>query len=475
EIRGMLLHSNRPRAVNMIALQAFMGVGFVTSPDTMFEGVRKLPPAHYLVAKNGQITTRGYWSLSYQAAPARSEQEIMEEFYNLLNDSVIMRLMSEVPLGALLSGGIDSTTLAALMQQATAASVKTVSIGFEVGEDDETDKIMVNAAALKTDHHHTNFTGHSLDEYPKALYYMEEPLADAVFTTFYNLYRVCREAGLTVVLNGEGADELLGGYFWHRGEAWAAPFLNLPYPLRAVVAQSPFVRRRGEAGVRMGALLRAAPREVHRRYQTWLSIGDQSTGQGLLSADVRAELTRQNQQPLLDGWADYAATVTDPSDFHQMLWLQSRTRMIDRSNHMVDRMSMAHSVEARVPFLDHKLWEFCAGLPPNLKLNGSFFDLTEKYLLREATKNIIPEATRTRKKQGLSAPYGEWLAQPRLPEWAETALSKEQLRKTGLFDPEAVQNLRQAHQSGVFDQATMLMGVLSMQTWAHIFLETPLA
>lgn len=474
EIRGILLHSTIPRAANLAALEAFMEIGFVTSPHTIFAGIQKLPPAHYLVAKNGQIAVHPYWELTYEAPPLYSEKEYIEQFYELLHESVVIRLMSEVPLGALLSGGVDSTMLAAIMQKETEKSVKTISIGFDIGADDETDLILANAKALKTDHHHTNFTGHTLDEYPKAMYHLEEPLADAVFTTFYNLYRVCRRENLTVVLNGEGADELLAGYFWHRGEAWSQPFLGLPYPIRALVAQSPLVRSRGEAGRRIGDILRAAPPGVHLRYQTWLRTGVPHLGQALLSSHVKTALNGNSRRTILDSWADFITPATGRSDLNKMLWLQSRTRMIDRSNHMVDRMSMAHSVEARVPFQDHKLWEFCARMPTKLKIHGSYMKPIEKYILREAGKGLIPEDTRIRKKKGLSAPYGEWLAKNRLPDWAESAFSESQLKKTALFEPAAVQKLRQEHQAGAPDRATLLMGILAIQTWAYLFLELPI-
>ena len=379
-----------PRAANLAALEAFMDVGLVTSPHTMFEGVHKLEPAHFIVAKEGHFSVHKHWELTYENPPLRSEKEYIEEFHELLRESVLMRLMSEVPLGALLSGGIDSTALAAIMQRETEKSIKTVSIGFDIGEDDETDYIMANAAALKTDHHHTSFTGHTLDEYPKAMFYLEEPLADAVFTTFYNLYRVCRKENLTVVLNGEGADELLAGYFWHRGEAWASPFMRMPYFVRSLVAQSPIVKARGEAGRRIGDLLRNAPRDVSVRYQTWLQTGMAGLGQTLLSSDIKNTLTNNGHRRILDTWNDYLSSAQNWTDFNKMLWIQSRTRLIDRSNHMVDRMSMAHSVEARVPFLDHKLWEFCAKLPAKMKIHGSYMKPIEKYILREAGRGLDP-------------------------------------------------------------------------------------
>jgi asparagine synthase (glutamine-hydrolysing) len=473
EIRGMLVLSKMPRQVDLEALDAFLTVGFVTGPKTIFKGISKLPPAHYLVANGGGWSVHKYWDLSYEVH-CRPETELIEKFHELLGQAVKMRLMSEVPLGALLSGGIDSTMIVALMQKVVQMPVRTVSIGFEAAGYDETEKALANARALRTDHHHTAFTGDGMDVYPKAISHMEEPLADAIFVIFYHLYEACRKQGLTVVLNGEGSDELLAGYYWHRGDAWGRPFLKLPYPLRALLAASPVLRARGEGGAGLRRVLCAAPSAVHARYQTWLNIGDPEIKMSLLSPEVRASLNHNGHHPVLDSWADYSTRVSGQSDLNRMLWVQARTRMVDRSNHMVDRMSMAHSVEARVPFMDHKLWEFCASIPENLKLHGSYFNLTEKYILRQAGRNLIPDGTRVRKKKGLAVPYASWLARPRLPDWAETALSESQLRKTALFNPSTVLRLRREHQLGVPERETLLMGVVAIQTWAQMFLESPL-
>lgn len=474
EIRGMLLHSGLPRQVNLVALEAFMAVGFVTSPHSIFKGVNKLPPAHYLLVRDGQISIHKYWELTYETTRARSSPEVVEEFRELLKESVDMHLMSEVPLGALLSGGIDSTTNVALIQESATTPLKTVTVGFEAFGYNEADAAALSARALGTDHRQIMFTGSSMDAYPRALYHREEPMADATFAAEYYLFKACREEGLTVVLTGEGADELLGGYYWHRGDAMTRPFLRMPYPVRMMLAASPWVRRRGEAGMRMGRILRDAPTAVHTRYQAWIRTGEPAFRNRLFSPQVKAALNDNDPQPILESWADHLSAVRGQSAFQQMLWLQSRTRLVERMNHSVDRMSMAHSIETRPPFLDHKLWEFCATIPDDLKLHGSFLNLVEKYILREATKDLIPEAVRLRKKKGLLVPYDPWLSQPRLSDWAEAALSETQLKKTGLFDPGAVLGLRRAHQAGESDTADLLMGVLAIQTWAHLFLESPL-
>ena len=165
------------------------------------------------------------------------------------------------------------------------------------------------------------------------------------------------------------------------------------------------------------------------------------------------------------------ACVEGQPDYEQILWIQSRTRMPDFITHGLDRMSMAHSIEARPPFLDHTLWEFCASIPPGLKLR----DRTEKYLLREAGRGLIPEPARIRPKKALQVPYVEWVSRPRLPDWAESALSATRLKSAGLLSPTAVAALRRDVLAGQRDKSPMLMNALTLQTWVEMFVETPLA
>jgi asparagine synthase (glutamine-hydrolysing) len=191
---------------------------------------------------------------------------------------------------------------------------------------------------------------------------------------------------------------------------------------------------------------------------------------GVLSRDMGAALGESDGQSIIDSWADWMTGMKSRSDFEQVLWIQSRTRMPDYINHHLDRMSMAHSVEARPPLLDHTLWEFCASIPTGLKMRHS----TEKHLLREAGKRLIPEPARLRPKLPLRVPYQSWVAQPRLPQWAELALSEGQISRTGLFDASAVLRLRRDVQAGDMGKATRLMSVLTLQIWSQLFLESPL-
>ncbi len=469
EIRGILLQSGMPCRMDMAAVDAFLTVGFVPNPRTICKGIRKLPPAHFLAVRNGTVRIKKYWELVYSGGNGSTVRELTEEFRNLLEECIRMHLMSEVPLGALLSGGIDSATIAAFAQRSLSTSLKTISISFDSCRLNEADAARETAGALGTDHIPVAFGEDSMDDYPEALYYLEEPLAEPVFVTEYNMHRAVRQKGLKVVLTGEGSDELLAGYHWHRGEVWSRPFLGLPFFLRAFVARGLLLRSRGAGAMGMYRVLREGHREAGDQYRAWLTIGDPKIRERLLRREV-SETVRGEGGSLLDSWKDHLPAVAGRPLCDQMLWLQSRTRMVDDINHSLDRMSMAHSVEARVPFLDHKLWEFCASVPFRLKVDGAYFDLTEKFLLRNAVKGIVPEGARLRRKKGLAAPYETWLTGSRLPDWAETALSEAEMKKVGLFEAKEVERLRREHQAGLPDRATLLMGVLALQTWSRLFM-----
>ncbi len=469
EIRGILLQSGMPCRMDIAAVDAFLTVGFVPNPHTICKGIKKLPPAHFLTVKNGTVRERKYWELVYGEGSGSTVQELTEEFQDLLAESIRMHLMSEVPLGALLSGGIDSATIAAFAQRSLSTPLKTISISFDSDRLNEADAARETACALGTDHVPVAFGKDSMDDYPEALYYLEEPLAEPVFVTEYNMHRAVRQSGLKVVLTGEGSDELLAGYHWHRGEVWSRPLLGLPFFLRAIVAEGLLLRSRGAGAMGMYRVLREGRGDAQEQYRAWLTIGDAKIKERILSPEVTGML-RGNGGSLLDSWRDHLPAVAGRPVHDQILWLQSRTRMVDDINHSLDRMSMAHSVEARVPFLDHRLWEFCASVPFRLKMDGTYFNLTEKSLLRNAVRGIVPEGARLRRKKGLAAPYEAWLAKVRLPDWAETAFSEADIRKVGIFDAKAVERVRREHQAGLPDRATLLMGVLALQTWSRMFM-----
>jgi asparagine synthase (glutamine-hydrolysing) len=469
EIRALLLQSQMPRRIYLPALDVFMKVGFVSSPHTLFEGIRKLPPAHYLWVRDGHISMCKYWELTYEMTNSGSEASIIEQFREKLQESIAIHLMSDVPLGALLSGGVDSTATVAFMRKALGKTFQTITIAFEDDGINEARLAATSANILGTEHHSILFTGDSMASYPSVLYFQEEPAARPTHIAMYHLFRACRERGLKVVLTGEGADELLGGYAWHGNELPERFISKLPQSMRSTFERNSWLRYLSQAGRNWMDSLCGVHRQAHYRYQSKIGRKDPAMVRDLLTLEVKSALGHAGQL-ILDSWADWMPSVKGRPSFEQVLWIQSRTRLPDYINHGLDRMSMAHSIEARPPFLDHKLWEFCAAISNRLKLHNR----TEKYVLREAGKGLIPEAARRRRKAPLRVPYSKWIARPRLPQWAEAALSEAQLRRTGLFDSAAVLGLRQEIQSGNHRKGIVLMSVLAVQTWARIFLEDPL-
>ncbi len=461
EIKAILTEPAFPRQVNLSALQAMLTLGFVPGPATMFEGIYKLPPAHFLIAKNGVFQINKYWQLDYAESSVISEHEATEQFLTLLRESVQLRLMSEVPVGALLSGGLDSGSLVTLMQAEMDTRLKTVSIGFEQADYDESPLSGKLAHFIGTEHHTLSLTPADFEDYPVVMDHLEEPQCGATALPIYKLYQACRQAGLTVVLTGEGADELLGGYFWYKGDARARPLLALPGMLRRLITVLPV-----SMSTAAGRVLRHGAWDAAARYQDWLAVGGQGFRQRVFSNDVSHILEQKGENPLLANWVEKLSGLKTKAPLHQFMWLETQTRLPDFINFEVDKMSMAGSIEARVPFLDHKLWEFCASLPPQYKLKGN----TEKYLLRQAVRGLLPETTRTRRKMGLASPYAYWLKAKRLPDWAETVLSPEAIQQADLFNPLVVDQLRRAHQSGQPYLAPILMGVLSTQLWFDYFI-----
>jgi len=453
EIRPLLaLLPDLPRP-DLAALRALFTVGFIPTPRTAFERIRKLPSAHTLVAEEGRVRLQQYWDVPVSSpqggrgAGAQGGREAMEIIKQHLQRAVTEQRMSEVPLGALISGGIDSSSIAALLQAQSSARLHTFNIGFERTRYDETRYAELAARHIGTQHHQIVFRQADFDRYPEVMAHLEEPQCSATALPIYLLYEACRRAGLTVVLTGEGSDELLGGYHWFRGDAHAQRLLWLPRPVRQLAAAplpiSDAARR----------VLREGGPDAIARYALWHAVGE---ADGLLSSDVL------HADGLMEDWhAAFAERLTARDAFRQFQYLEARTRLVDFINFEVDRMSMAHSIEARVPFLDHELWECVAGLPSAALMNGS----QPKGLLRAAMREYLPPEILARRKWGLAAPYADWLRRPRLPDWAEDALSDSALRDTGYFKADAVKRLRVEQQSGRRNHARLLMGVLSTQVW----------
>jgi asparagine synthase (glutamine-hydrolysing) len=460
EIRPLLgLLPNGARA-DRAALSALFSVGFVPSPHTAFEGVTKLPAAHTLVAESGSVRIERYWDLPAPEAANGNGQAASDDavagFRAQLQRAVEEQRMSEVPLGALISGGLDSASIAALLQRRSLDRLHTFNIGFEQPGYDETHYAALAAGHIGTHHHQVVFRESDFERYPEVLACLEEPQCSATSLPIYLLYEACRKAGLTVILTGEGADELLGGYHWFQGDAQARPLLGLPGPIRAMLAALPLpisaVGRR---------VLRSGQGDPVARYALWQGV-DGGAARGLLSPELA---TRAGNGVVAQWRDDFRAASGWGDPFRQFQYFEVHSRLADFINFEVDRMSMAHSIEARVPFLDHELWEYAARLPSAALVGRA----EPKDLLRRAMRPDLPVEVVARRKQGLAAPHAAWLRRDRLPDWAEEQLQDRALRQTGYFVPAGVHRLRAEHRAGRANHSRLLMGLLSTQLWHEQF------
>lgn len=457
-VRTLLASGGIAARANVHALEALFTVGFVPSPLTMFEGVMQVPAAHRLLFENNRLTLERYWDIEFTRATNRALtwDEAVAQFRARLNEAVEIRRMSEVPLGALLSGGIDSSSVVALLQKQSPEQIHTISIGFDAPGYDESVYALAAAKHLGTQHHAFTFREQDFDRLPQVIGHLEQPQCSATSMPIYLLYEKCRAVGLTVVLTGEGSDEMLGGYHWYRGDARARRLLNLPALLRALAAASPL-----KMSPPARRVLRSGARDVVDRYAVWQMVASREERAQFLTARSR------NGHSIAQAWNDeFRAHLQNEPTLHQMQYVESHTRMIDFINMEVDRLSMAHSVEARAPFLDYRLWEFCAALPASMKANGAL----EKNLLRHAVRDVLPSAITGRPKQGLASPHRVWLQRMRLPDWAEEALSPPSLKSCNYFVPEQVARLRAEHRAGEHDHSRVLMGVVTTQLWHDRFL-----
>jgi asparagine synthase (glutamine-hydrolysing) len=454
-----------PRRLDRAALWRLLDVGFIPSPLSAFEGVLKLPAAHTLILENGCARIQSYWQLVYPPhnAQARIEPgDLAGAFVDRLRQAVDAWRLSDVPVGSLLSGGVDSAALAALLAEIGGGQIHTFTIGFTAASHDESALARETARAIGSHHHELTFSPADFDHLPRVVRHLEAPQCSATSVPIYLLYKACHEAGFKVIMTGEGADELLGGYHWFDGDRRVRPFLRLPGPIRRALAASP-----APASLAARRVLAHGTRDDAERYWLWHQVASPRQLQALLRLDPAQPVA--GATPALALATAAGAGVLGPGQadlhpLHRFLYLESRTRMIDFINFEVDRMSMASSVEARPPFLDHELWEFCAALPPECKLspNGN------KLLLRSGMRGRLPARVLRQPKRGLAAPHADWFRGV-LPAWAEDALHASALAEAGYFNPGEVARLRAAHRARQSDSSRLLMGVLTAQLWHQAF------
>jgi asparagine synthase (glutamine-hydrolysing) len=472
EIKAILQHSEVQARLDLEGLSNFLSFKYVPAPQTMFAGIFALPPGHVLACDRHGITVRSYWDLSFaQMAPDSqngqgSEEDYAEQLETLLRESVNLHLMSDVPFGAFLSGGVDSSTIVALMSQFLNEPVKTFSVGFEGDAEaySELPYARLVAEQYETDHHEIFIRPHDLiDLTEKVIWHLDQPIADQASLANYMVAELASRH-VKMVLTGEGGDELFAGYARYAGEQLSLLFRSIPGPFRSLAlaasAHIPGLRR---PKIALYALCQT---DEVTRLTNWFPLFNREMKAALLSDGFKGMLNGASADRV---FAEQLARTDAIDPLSRMLYVDTKLWLPDDLLARGDKTSMAVSVEARVPLLDHKLVEFAASLPPHLKLRR----LTRKYLLKKVSRAWLPSRIIDRKKEGFPMPVSVWFRKE-AHAWVRDILSSTAIQRRGLFNPNYVEKLLCEHEAGFADHGSLLWGLLSVELWHQRFIDSQL-
>jgi asparagine synthase (glutamine-hydrolysing) len=454
ELKAILVHPEIDRALSLAGLDCYLSLNYVPCPWTLVDGIEKLPPGHWIEWHRGAVRTECYWRLPFRAEKRWDTPDACAELDHLLRQSVAEHLLSDVPLGVWLSGGIDSSTVLHYGAEVSPARMQTFSISFRGYSFDERRYIREVAGHYGTDHHELDISDQ--DDLPGAIeqfvYYSDEPSADAGALPVWLLSRLTKRHA-TVALSGEGADELFGGYLTHRASilarsvrrspAWA---LNLA---RGAIARLPVSDEKIGFEYKARRFLEGCALTPERAHVYW---------NGTFSDSERRRLTRVPLPGALSAMLRDLAAAGD--DLAAYLWFDQRYFLPDDILTKVDRISMAHALEVRPPFLDHRIVEFANSLPPQLHIRGS----RQKVILKELMHRKLPPAVLSRPKTGFDIPVHEWLRGRLRPLLMDT-LADTAASHAGLFRFNEIERLTRAHFERRTNAGYHLWGLLTLFLW----------
>jgi asparagine synthase (glutamine-hydrolysing) len=434
-----------------------------TSKDeTLFVGVKRLLPGHTLVWQDGKLTIKKYWDISFEPKhEQRTDAEYIEEWRDLFRHAVKLRLMADVPLGMFLSGGIDSSAIAAMMSTMVDEPIKTFSVGFAEREANEFEFARIVAQKYKTDHHEITITPEQFfAELPKLVWHEDEPIGFDASVPLYFVSKLAQQH-VKVVLTGEGSDEIMAGY-----GRYAKTLQLLNYGRKYESATPKFLRSAIKFGANAvgGKLTRTfltRENDIESMFFDNFAVFGKSMQTKLFSAETKSRISEQNPYFYQNEWL----ANTDATEIlDKLLYVDSKTYLHELLMKQ-DQMSMAASIESRVPFLDHKLVEFTAKMPVNMKLRGS----TTKFLLKEAMKGILPDEILYRPKMGFPVPMASWLRNE-FKQYVDEYILSERSLSRGIFDADFVREIVAKHNKGE-NHSSKLFKLLNFEIWYRIFID----
>jgi asparagine synthase (glutamine-hydrolysing) len=466
EIKAILADGSVPIAPDPVALDHYLALRYIPAPLTALRGIHKLPAGHWLVWRDGRLEIGRYWKLHYTPKHQVPIADAVAELRRHFAEAVRLRLVSDVPLGAFLSGGIDSSAVVACMAEASSRPVRTFCVGFEDAVFDERPFARLVAERYGTEHTELVVKAPVDDILPRLIWHYDEPLGDASAVPSYAIAALTRQH-VTVVLNGDGGDENFAGYDWYlmdhlvrRGEA-IPPWLW--QRVARLAHRLPTRWRQHGLGKKVGRLAEVLALSPDRRYAQWLTHFSADSRQQLYTDAFKDTVTDSDPEGVFGtvfAHSDAADGIDRNLDADVNLFLQNDLLV------KMDRATMAHSLEARSPFLDHVLMEFVATLPAAFKLAGG----QKKRLLRAALRGVVPDAILDRPKMGFCVPLATWFRAD-LRDLAHDVLLSSRTMQRGYFRPQTVAKLLHEHQTGLYDHGEALWVLLVLEMWHRTFVD----
>ncbi|MES2946902.1 MAG: asparagine synthase (glutamine-hydrolyzing) [Pseudomonadota bacterium] len=466
EAKALLRLPGKDAQLNPSALAGYLHLGFVAAPDCIFQGIRKLPAATLLSIEGRRVHEWCYWQLPQHTDVIVSEREWTARVLEQLESSVRMQMVSDVPIGAFLSGGVDSSAVVGLMARHSPQPINTYAIGFSGG----TAENLYNelpfarrvASIFGTNHREILVRPDVVSLLPKLLWHLDEPMADSAFITTFLVSEFARK-DVTVILSGVGGDELFGGYRRYLGQHYASQYQRCPAWLRHSVAsvarQLPVDRHSGLLNTLrlVKSFVATVDMAPDARYRSYLQVLDRSAVSELL---LRPS---QHGEDALDA---AFARAGNQDALNRMFAVDAQTQLADDLLTLTDRMSMAASLECRVPLLDHQLVELAASIPASIKVRGGRL----KHILKESVSDLLPRDILNRKKRGFGTPMGAWL-KAELSPLLRRVLAPEVIRSRGLFQAAAVDRLVEDHTRNRTDGTDALLALMNLEIWSRIYLD----
>ena len=467
ELKSILQVPGVPREIDPQALDEYLTYQYVPHPLTIFKGIAKLPPGHIAVYADSKLTIERYWNYDFNIERDRPARDYADELRSLVTSAVGLRLRSDVPLGAFLSGGVDSSLVAAVAQKQLDRPIKTFSIGFPEPEYDETRYAASVAKEIGAEHHEFRVEPRAMEVLPKLVWHFDEPFADSSAVPTWYVAKLSREH-VTVALTGDGGDELFAGYDRYQAVRLGSYFDRLPPPARQLVANRFWQHIGGDRGQkswvrRLGRFAEVLSMPAERRYLEWVCVFNESRRAELYTDEFVAQLPDR-----------------DPFEFLGAAYQRVRSRdavtaasLVDLMTYLpcdlmtkVDIASMAHGLECRQPLLDYRIVELAASMPIRLKQRG----FQGKVILKDTFQDLLPAQIRRRKKMGFGVPLERWFRHD-LRDFARDTLLDTRSLSRGYFRPPAVRQMLDDHQSGKFNHAHRLWALVILELWCREWLD----